>query len=186
MNNQKGQSLIEFALIVPMLIFLFLAILYMGITFLDYTQYNNAARDMARDIALTNGDTGKDNLRNNINAATSVDDKYLKPYINPITKGFIEPKFTVSFLDSNGKPTKTVQKTLKDEKGNAIKDANGKEQKYNVEEALVAKEGINVEVKVALTVVGLPQPLKDLNILPDNLKTLTYRMRLEKTQTMSN
>ena len=156
MNNQKGQSLIEFALIVPTLIFLFLAILYMGITFLDYTQYNNAARDMARDIALTNGDSGKNTLKKNINNAKSVNDKYLKPYVNPITDGFIEPKFTVSFLDSNS--------TEKDN----------------------AKDAINVQVKVELSVKGLPQPLKDLNILPEELKTLKYRMRLEKTQTMSN
>ena len=154
--NQKGQSLIEFALIVPTLIFLFLAIIYMGITFLDYTQYNNAARDMARDIALTNGDGGKDTLKKNINNAKSVNDEHLKQYISPITDGFIEPKFTVSFLDSNSK-----------EKANA-------------------KDAINVQVKVDLTVKGLPQPLKDLNVLPEKLKTLTYKMRLEKTQTMSN
>ena len=149
--NQKGQSLIEFALIVPTLIFLFLAIIYMGITFLDYTQYNNAARDMARDIALTNGDGGKDTLKKNINKAKSVNDTSLKPYVSPITDGFIEPKFTVSFLDSGG--------TEKDK----------------------AKDAINVQVKVELTVKGLPQPLKDLNVLQEKLKTLTYKMRLEKT-----
>lgn len=137
-----------------MMIFLFLAIMYMGITFLDYTQYNNAARDMARDIALTSGDTAKNSLKNNINNNKSnLNSAIIKRYVNPITRSFITPTFNVSFLDSSG--------TVKSD----------------------AKDAINVQVTVDLTINGLPQPLKDLNILPEKLKTLTYRMRMEKVQT---
>ena len=50
--KQKGQGIIEFAVIVPALVALGIAIVYMGIMFLDYTQYSNAARAAARDIAL--------------------------------------------------------------------------------------------------------------------------------------
>ena len=50
--KQKGQGIVEFAVIVPMLIALGISIIYVGIMFLDYTQYSNAARDAARDISL--------------------------------------------------------------------------------------------------------------------------------------
>jgi Flp pilus assembly protein TadG len=50
--KQKGQGIVEFALVVPMLAALGIAIVYIGIMFLDYTQYSNAARDAARDISL--------------------------------------------------------------------------------------------------------------------------------------
>lgn len=50
--KQKGQGIIEFAIIAPMIIALGIAIVYVGIMFLDYTQYSNAARDAARDISL--------------------------------------------------------------------------------------------------------------------------------------
>ena len=50
--KQKGQGIVEFAVIVPMLIALGISIIYIGIMFLDYTQYSNAARDAARDISL--------------------------------------------------------------------------------------------------------------------------------------
>jgi Flp pilus assembly protein TadG len=41
--KQKGQGIIEFALIVPLLIAVGIAVVYVGIMFLDYTQYSNAA-----------------------------------------------------------------------------------------------------------------------------------------------
>ena len=50
--KQKGQGIIEFAIIVPLLVALGISIIYLGILFLDYTQYSNAARDAARDISL--------------------------------------------------------------------------------------------------------------------------------------
>lgn len=50
--KQKGQGIVEFAIIVPVLVMLGVAIIYVGIMFLDYTQYSNAARDAARDISL--------------------------------------------------------------------------------------------------------------------------------------
>ena len=52
MYKQKGQAMVEFAFIVPFLIFLFLALVYGGILFMDYIQYHNAARAIARDAAF--------------------------------------------------------------------------------------------------------------------------------------
>lgn len=50
---QKGQATVEFAFIVPFLIFIFLALVYGGILFMDYIQYNNAARAIARAAAFS-------------------------------------------------------------------------------------------------------------------------------------
>lgn len=50
---QKGQSTVEFAFVVPFLVFLFLALVYGGMLFMDYIQYNNAARAIARDVAFS-------------------------------------------------------------------------------------------------------------------------------------
>ena len=49
--RQKGQTLIEFAFVAPIVVFLFLSILYFGTMFMEYIQYNNAARDAARAVA---------------------------------------------------------------------------------------------------------------------------------------
>ena len=50
---QKGQSIVEFALIAPLIVFLFLALVYGGLLFMDYIQYNNAARAIARAAAFS-------------------------------------------------------------------------------------------------------------------------------------
>lgn len=53
MNKQRGQAVVEFAFVVPFLIFLFLALIYGGLLFMDYIQYNNAARAIARTAAFS-------------------------------------------------------------------------------------------------------------------------------------
>lgn len=53
MSRQKGQSLIEFALIIPFFFAMCFGMIYGGIMFLDYLQYNNASRAVARMISLT-------------------------------------------------------------------------------------------------------------------------------------
>ena len=45
--------MVEFAFIVPGLIFIFLGLVYGGILFMDYIQYNNAARAIARAAAFS-------------------------------------------------------------------------------------------------------------------------------------
>lgn len=52
MHKQRGQAMVEFAFIVPFLIVLFLALVYGGLLFMDYIQYNNAARAIARAAAF--------------------------------------------------------------------------------------------------------------------------------------
>ena len=54
--KQKGQALLEFAFVVPFMTVLLLAIIYVGMFFVDLIHYNNAVRYAARDIALRQTD----------------------------------------------------------------------------------------------------------------------------------
>jgi len=77
MNKQRGQAMVEFAFVVPFLIFLFLALIYGGLLFMDYIQYNNAARAIARAAAFEKGkvtfdDSDKANFEKKFNPLTSL------------------------------------------------------------------------------------------------------------------
>ena len=52
MLKQKGQSVVEFAFIAPLFMVIVLGMIYGGILFMDYLQYNNDARAIAREVAF--------------------------------------------------------------------------------------------------------------------------------------
>lgn len=83
-----------------MLMFLFLAIIYMGIMFLDYTQYSNAARDAARDISLQSTIEKRSELINKLNT-NPPDAVTVSRYATQITKLF-KAVWAVKLLDKNG------------------------------------------------------------------------------------
>ncbi|HBT79040.1 MAG TPA: hypothetical protein DEA67_02500 [Selenomonas sp.] len=49
---QKGQSIVEFALVLPLFFVLLWGIIYFGLLFADYLMLSNAARSSAREAAL--------------------------------------------------------------------------------------------------------------------------------------
>ncbi len=53
-HGQAGQSLVEFALIVPILLMIFLGVLDLGRSFYTYISLTNAAREAARFAAVNN------------------------------------------------------------------------------------------------------------------------------------
>lgn len=63
MSREKGQSLVEFALIIPFFFAMCFGMIYGGIMFLDYLQYNNASRAIARDISLTTTQNDRDRMK---------------------------------------------------------------------------------------------------------------------------
>ena len=63
MSREKGQSLIEFALIIPFFFAMCFGMIYGGIMFLDYLQYNNASRAVAREISLTTTQNDRDKMK---------------------------------------------------------------------------------------------------------------------------
>ena len=119
--KQKGQGIIEFALVVPMLVAVGVAVVYVGIMFLDYTQYSNAARDAARDISVqsevTNADESyttaaqfRQNIVNAINAGSGSEyETVVSRYAHPFTNIF-EAEWKAQFycLDSSTKLLKKV------------------------------------------------------------------------------
>ena len=53
MNKSKGQSLVEFALVLPCFLFLIFALIYSGMLFYDYSTLSNIARSVARERAIS-------------------------------------------------------------------------------------------------------------------------------------
>ena len=53
MKKDKGQSLVEFTLILPFFLLLVFAIIYGGMLFHDYSTVSNVARSIARERAIT-------------------------------------------------------------------------------------------------------------------------------------
>lgn len=52
MKKQKGQVVIEFALILPLFLFFLFGIIYCGMLFYDYISLSNIARSAAREAAI--------------------------------------------------------------------------------------------------------------------------------------
>ena len=52
MRKQRGQSAVEFALMLPMILLMVFGAIYGGAMFIQFMNYNNEARRIARDIAV--------------------------------------------------------------------------------------------------------------------------------------
>ena len=55
-NFQKGQSLVEFAFVLPLFLVIIIAILNFGMIFMDYQALNGIARSSAREASLITAD----------------------------------------------------------------------------------------------------------------------------------
>jgi Flp pilus assembly protein TadG len=87
MKSQKGQSLVEFALVLPLLIFLLLGIIDFGRTFYVYSVMVNAGRETARaaSIGIVNTD---DSIKQ---YAVDSFNKNNVLNIDPLTKSDVQP-----------------------------------------------------------------------------------------------
>ena len=97
MINQKGQSAVEFAIIMPMFFLMCFALIYAGMLFMDYLQYNNAARAIAR-AAITSP-----------TEEINTDD-----YINPLTHLY-KLKENPQIISSDSDVTVQIELILNDE-----------------------------------------------------------------------
>ena len=57
MRRQHGQSLVEFALIIPMFTLFLFGLIYGGIMFRDFLDFSNDARTVARKIAVASDES---------------------------------------------------------------------------------------------------------------------------------
>ena len=62
MIKQRGQSAVEFALMAPLVLFMILAAIYGGAMFIQFMNYSNEARRIARDIAVAPSATQRTEL----------------------------------------------------------------------------------------------------------------------------
>ncbi|MBE8953772.1 MAG: pilus assembly protein [Quinella sp. 1Q7] len=53
MKRQRGQSMVEFALMAPIVFMMIFGMIYGGIMFMQYMHYSNAVRTAAREIAVS-------------------------------------------------------------------------------------------------------------------------------------
>ena len=81
-RNIKGQSIVEFAFVIPLFLVMCFAIIYGGIFFMDYLQYNRAAGTIARDISLSSDNNARNNIIADIN---SNNPSTIKNYSTPLT-----------------------------------------------------------------------------------------------------
>ena len=87
MKKQKGQSIVEFALMMPLVLLCILGLIYGGFTYADYLQYNNAVRDAARDIAVQ--EDKRQSIVDGLNSnSPAVVDKYVNPLPSPYKATF--------------------------------------------------------------------------------------------------
>lgn len=165
--KQKGQGIIEFALIVPLLVAVGVAVVYVGIMFLDYTQYSNAARDAARDISVqsevTNADESyttaaefRQSIVDAINKGSGDEyDKIIARYSHPYTNIFKATWKAQFYALNSSKELKTTDK---------------------------ATSADTVEITIALTLeddVESGAYLKDWFAKLFNLPPIRYKMILE-------
>lgn len=52
MNRQKGQSIVEFALIIPLVLLVIMGMIYGAFAYADYLQCTTSVREAARNIAM--------------------------------------------------------------------------------------------------------------------------------------
>lgn len=63
MKRQRGQSMVEFAFIAPIVFLMIFGMIYGGIMFMEYMHYSNAVRTAARQIAVVTDDTKREKMR---------------------------------------------------------------------------------------------------------------------------
>ena len=63
MARQRGQALIEFALMAPMIFLFIFGMIYGAAIFMDYLNFSNDARTVARNIAVTTNETTRESLK---------------------------------------------------------------------------------------------------------------------------
>lgn len=76
MKRQNGQAAVEFALTLPFIFMVILAIIYGGVMFMDYLNFENQARTIAREIAVAPTKERRDDLVNDYKYGITVSSFY--------------------------------------------------------------------------------------------------------------
>ena len=107
MKRQKGQDIVEFAILVPLFFLILIAMCAFGMFFSDYITFNNVARSVAREAVVREPGDSWDNVKTrNFNEYKTVGNLYKLTNENNIT---IEQ----TTVDGSPSVTVTVQAPMK-------------------------------------------------------------------------
>lgn len=143
MKRQQGQSVVEFALIAPIIFMMIFGMIYGGIMFMEYMHYSNSVRTAARAISIKR-----------TNATINEEIAARQEWLSKI----YEEEFAVRLY----KPTVTIDPVTP------------------TDESVVVRVDFNMESDVYKS---LPAILRWIEFPPRKIKTIEYRMRLERQET---
>lgn len=107
MKRQKGQDIVEFAILVPLFFLILIAMCAFGMFFSDYITFNNVARSVAREAVVREPGDSWDNVKTrNFNEYKTAGNLYKLTNENNIT---IEQ----TTVDGSPSVTVTVQAPMK-------------------------------------------------------------------------
>lgn len=111
MKRQKGQDIVEFAILVPLFFLILIAMCAFGMFFSDYITFNNVARSVAREAVVREPGDSWDNVKTrNFNEYKTAGNLYKLTNENNIT---IEQ----TTVDGSPSVTVTVQAPMKTQGG---------------------------------------------------------------------
>lgn len=159
MTKQRGQTLVEFALTTPLMFLMVFGLIYGAVIFMDYLNFSNDARTVARKIAVTTDETKRKNLVESYNTAD-----------NSQFARFYKVTRNVYLVDGDGN-------RVTDSSGSLIKDKDGH---------VITNWDDSVDVMVT---VSFERDNKDLPLIlykagfPPERFAMKYTMKLEKSST---
>ena len=156
MIRQRGQTLVEFALMAPMIFLLIFGMIYGGAMFMEYLNFSNQARTIAREIAVLDNVNNRDSIIESYGATAQ------------FTR-FYNVERTISYTYE--------QKETKDDEGNTVYDGEG-----NTVYEDDTEKPVDVVVKVTFTRDNkdLPWVLYKVGFPPEKINAIEYTMRLER------
>lgn len=109
--RQRGQSIVEFALIFPLFILLIFSVIYGGLLFADYLTLSNTARSSAREAAMLTPVTP---VKGETVDYTAIKKKYTAntKLLTNLFQWQPQGTFTIEALDANKTPADSVKVTV--------------------------------------------------------------------------
>ena len=162
MKRQRGQTMIEFALMLPFMALFIFGMIYGGAMFMEYLNFSNNARQIAREVSVLANEEERDNIIKSYSEEGKDGEKTFPHFYKAIR--------TISYTYE--------KREKKDAEGNVVTDPETGETVYE-------DKPVDVVVTVTFTRENkdLPNVLKWVGFPPKEIKPIVYRMRLEQKPT---
>lgn len=157
MKQQRGQTMVEFALMLPFMVLFILGMIYGGAMFMEYLNFSNNARQIAREVSvLENVDNREDIIKSYSDDGKDGEKKFAHFYTATRKIFYTYEKKTVTVTNTDGETTET-------EENDTSKPVD-----------------VVVMVEFKRDNADLPNILKWVGFPPEEINPIVYRMRLEK------